>query len=163
MCATLVDVSGFLKNKCTVLVTHQLQYLKHVSRIYVMENGKIAANGDYHEIQNSDGDYAQMFKGQLEEEDEASTETGAYFWPLTSVKRNKFSLFLVPKPHYHCEPVEEEPTEIKESRATGSIAGKVYKAYFKAAGGWFSAALVLILFVVTQMASSAADYFIKFW
>ncbi|KAH1013756.1 hypothetical protein HUJ04_002706 [Dendroctonus ponderosae] len=137
-------ISGFLKNKCTVLVTHQLQYLKHVSRIYVMENGRIAANGNYQEIQNSDGEYAKMFKAQLEEEDEASTEG-------------------VPKPHYHCEPVEEEPTEIKESRATGSIAGKVYKAYFKAAGGWFSAALVLILFVVTQMASSAADYFIKFW
>ncbi|ERL93563.1 hypothetical protein D910_10852 [Dendroctonus ponderosae] len=134
----------FLKNKCTVLVTHQLQYLKHVSRIYVMENGRIAANGNYQEIQNSDGEYAKMFKAQLEEEDEASTEG-------------------VSKPHYHCEPVEEEPTEIKESRATGSIAGKVYKAYFKAAGGWFSAALVLILFVVTQMASSAADYFIKFW
>lgn len=62
-----------------------------------------------------------------------------------------------------CEPTEEEPSEIKESRETGSIAGKVYKAYFKAAGGWCTAIFVLVLFVLTQMASTSADYFIKFW
>ncbi|XP_066250934.1 probable multidrug resistance-associated protein lethal(2)03659 [Euwallacea similis] len=137
-------IAGFLKNKCTVLVTHQLQFLKSVSKIYVMENGKIAATGDYHEIQACKSEFSRLFKNQVEEEDEGNDEQVA-----TSMRL--------------CEPVDDEPSEIKESRETGSIAGKVYKAYFTAAGGWCSAIFVLVLFVLTQMASSSADYFIKFW
>lgn len=64
---------------------------------------------------------------------------------------------------YICEATEDEPSEVKEMRETGSIAGKVYKAYFKAAGGCNVAFFVLSLFVITQLASSSSDFFIKFW
>lgn len=33
-------ICGYLKSKCVVLVTHQLQYLSNVNRIYLLENGK---------------------------------------------------------------------------------------------------------------------------
>lgn len=40
-------VSGFLRDKCVILVTHQLQYLKEVDQIVIMENGRIKAQGTY--------------------------------------------------------------------------------------------------------------------
>ncbi|CAG9767557.1 unnamed protein product [Ceutorhynchus assimilis] len=136
-------ITGFLNNKCTVLVTHQLQYLKSVSRIYIMENGKITANGTYQEIQNGDGEFSKLFKAQIEEEDDFTDNPDA-----------KFNI---------CEPAEDQPSEIKETRETGTIAGKVYMAYFKAAGGWCCGIFVLFLFVITQVVSTSADYFVKFW
>ncbi|KAL1500932.1 hypothetical protein ABEB36_006349 [Hypothenemus hampei] len=138
-------IVGFLKNKCTVLVTHQLQFLKSVSRIYVMENGKIKTSGTFQEIQEGDCQFSKLFKAvQGDEDQHVSNEN----------EKNEL---------HECHSVDDEPSEIKESRETGSIAGKVYKAYFKAAGGWCCSMIVLSLFVITQMASSAADYFIKFW
>jgi energy-coupling factor transporter ATP-binding protein EcfA2 len=34
-----------LRNKCVVLVTHQIQYLRNVARIYLLETGTIADTG----------------------------------------------------------------------------------------------------------------------
>ncbi|XP_030747810.1 probable multidrug resistance-associated protein lethal(2)03659 [Sitophilus oryzae] len=138
-------IVGFLRNKCTVLVTHQLQYLKTVSKIYVMNSGKITNSGTYQEIRNSDGEFSKLFKDHVLEESEDYTDT----------QSNKSG--------YLCDQSEDEPSEIKETRETGSIASRVYKAYFKATGGWCCAIFVLALFVITQAASSSADYFIKFW
>lgn len=138
-------IMGFLKHKCTILVTHQLQYLKSVGKIYVMRNGKIATSGSYQEIQNSDEECSKFFRAHIVEEND----------DITDDEDSKSS--------YLCEPTDDEPSETKETRETGSIAGKVYKAYFKAAGGCCSVTFVFMLFVITQIASSSADYFIKFW
>ncbi|KAJ3631839.1 hypothetical protein MTP99_012945 [Tenebrio molitor] len=35
-------IHSYLKGKCVVLVTHQLQYLQNVDKIYVLEHGKIS-------------------------------------------------------------------------------------------------------------------------
>ncbi|KAF7268017.1 hypothetical protein GWI33_018818 [Rhynchophorus ferrugineus] len=138
-------IVGFLRNKCTVLVTHQLQYLKTVNRIYVMDGGKFSASGTYQEIKNSDGEFSKLFKNEITEENDDYTDN----------QSNKSG--------YLCDQSEDEPSTIKETRETGSIAAKVYKAYFKATGGWCCTIFVLFLFVITQIVSSSADYFIKFW
>ncbi|CAG9825399.1 unnamed protein product [Phaedon cochleariae] len=135
-----------LKNKCTVLVTHQIQYLRNVSRIYLMESGSIATFGTYEEIQKAPVEFAKLFKHQVEEEeiddtiDEELSES-KYFESVT----------------------DDEPTEIKESRKIGSISSKVYKEYIKAGGGWCYTMYILVLFVLTQFLASSADYFVKFW
>ncbi|XP_050309352.1 probable multidrug resistance-associated protein lethal(2)03659 [Anthonomus grandis grandis] len=137
------NVSEFLKNKCAVLVTHQLQYLNSVSRIYVMENGKITISGTFNDIQQGDGDFAKLFKSQQEPEEEDYVDD----------KESK-SRYL------ECL---EEPSEVKESMETGCIARKVYKGYFQAFGGWCSFMIVIILFMLTQLGSSSSDYFLKYW
>lgn len=38
---------SFLSEKTVVLVTHQLQFIKNVDKIVIMEKGKILAEGDY--------------------------------------------------------------------------------------------------------------------
>lgn len=67
---------GFLRSKCVVLVTHQLAFLKSVSRIYVLNNGKIAATGNYSEIQSSGCSFSKLFKNEPEEEHHANLEQG---------------------------------------------------------------------------------------
>lgn len=137
-------ISGYLKNKCTILVTHQLQFLKSVSKICLMENGCITTTGTYEEIQNSEKDFAKLFKHQIEEEENEAMDR-------VRIKIKQL------------EEVSDEPSEIKEYRNTGKISSKVYTKYLKAGGGWCCSFFVFILFVLTQLVSSGADYFIKFW
>lgn len=37
-------IGGYLKNKCVVLVTHQLQYLSNVHCIYLLEEGEVSSS-----------------------------------------------------------------------------------------------------------------------
>ena len=111
-----------------------------------MENGSTSACGTFDEIRNSGKEFASLFKSQIDEDNNEQTENQ-----------------ITNKSDYYCPPEDEEPFKRKEMRETGSIAGRVYKAYFKAGGGWCCFLFVLLLFVLAQVASSAADYFIKFW
>jgi ATP-binding cassette subfamily C (CFTR/MRP) protein 4 len=55
-------ISGYLKNKCTVLVTHQIQYLSNVDRIYLLEEGKVTTSGTYEELRNSGGEFVKLLE-----------------------------------------------------------------------------------------------------
>nr|XP_023014259.1 probable multidrug resistance-associated protein lethal(2)03659 isoform X1 [Leptinotarsa decemlineata]XP_023014260.1 probable multidrug resistance-associated protein lethal(2)03659 isoform X1 [Leptinotarsa decemlineata]XP_023014262.1 probable multidrug resistance-associated protein lethal(2)03659 isoform X1 [Leptinotarsa decemlineata] len=137
-------ICGYLKSKCTILVTHQLQYLKNVSKIYVMENGTFATFGTYEEIRKSSMEFAKLFKHHIDDEEiddtideQASEET--------------------------CLKEQDEPMELKEFRNTGDFSCRVYAAYFKAGGGYCSFIFVFLLIVLTQIVSSGSDYFVKYW
>lgn len=138
-------ICGYLKSYCTVLVTHQLQYLRNVSKIYLMENGTIVSNGTYDEIRSSSTAFSKMFKPQIEEEECND---------LIVRERSDSKYF---------ENICDEPSEVKECRQFGNISPRVYKSYVKAAGGWCCSLFALLLFVIVQFVTSAADYFASFW
>lgn len=55
------------------------------------------------------------------------------------------------------------PKEVQEQKSKGSVGGYVYSAYFKAGGNYFVITTMFTLFVLTQCASSGADYFTSYW
>lgn len=58
-------ITGYLKNKIVVLVTHQLQFLADVNKVVLMHDGKIEAEGSYQFLQNTGLDFAEFLKNQL--------------------------------------------------------------------------------------------------
>ncbi len=52
----------FTKDKTTIIITHDLQLLKRVDRIFVLENGKIAESGKFKELLNKKQEFYRMFK-----------------------------------------------------------------------------------------------------
>lgn len=140
-------ICGYLRNRCTVLVTHQLQYLRNVNKIYLLEHGTITTDGTYEEIRKSDFEFAQLFKPLMEEEEEYSDtidEEGSDIQYFENI-------------------CNDEPSLTKESWQKGSISSKVYRSYIKAGSGCCCSIVVLILFFITQFTASGADYFAKFW
>ncbi|KAJ8978761.1 hypothetical protein NQ317_017484 [Molorchus minor] len=129
----------YLKNKCVILVTHQLQYLRMVDRIYVLKNGTFNISGTFDEL-HTIGD---EFKAMLEEDqdDKSSSEE--------SLGTNETD-------------VSKDVSEIKEYRQAGAIENYVYKGYIKAGGGYFMGILVISLFIFTQFSASFADYFLTY-
>lgn len=65
-------VKEFLSDKICVLVTHQLQYLKHEKHVVLMSNGKVEAEEPFQTLENSNK--ISLTLGQEEEADEQNTK-----------------------------------------------------------------------------------------
>lgn len=139
-------ITKFLENKICILVTHQLQYLKSVGKIVILDGGKIVGEGTYEELQASGLGFAKLLQ-QFESDDQEQGEN--------KDKNNKH--LAVP------EDDSLDPEILEEKVESGSIKATVYAAYFKAGGSKFVFALLVFLFILSQGVSNLSDYFISYW
>jgi len=78
-------INGILKDKTRILVTHQLQFLEDVSRIVLMENGRIQMEGSYETLIDSGIDFAKLLQNTEVKAGEPESEAGT---PLKTCSRN---------------------------------------------------------------------------
>ncbi|KAH0816056.1 hypothetical protein GEV33_006734 [Tenebrio molitor] len=45
-------IRGYLRNKCVVLVTHQIQFLENVDTVVLLDRGRVTASGNYNNVEN---------------------------------------------------------------------------------------------------------------
>jgi len=138
-------ICKYLKDKAVVLVTHQLQFLHSVEKIYLLGGGKIQASGNYEELQQSGKDFAQLLSTQQEEVKVAEEKN-----PEKEEKQTE-------------DEGREGPSVEQEKRAIGNISFAVYKNYIFSGGHWCKILALLIGFVFAQTAASLTDYFQSFW
>ncbi|XP_049853309.1 probable multidrug resistance-associated protein lethal(2)03659 isoform X1 [Schistocerca gregaria] len=149
-------ITEHLKDKARILVTHQLQYLKHVDKIVILNNGQIEAMGTYSELQASGLDFASLLKETENEpeEDQLSDDISS----LKSIAR--LSLGSVNSVD---ETKQQEPVEVAEMRTSGRVGGHVYKGYFSAGGNCCVIFTMFFMFFLAQFAASGADYWLTYW
>lgn len=140
-------INGFLKEKTCILITHQLQYLKDVDQIIIMEDGVIKAKGNYKELQKSGLDFAKMLQTQEDGEGKEHTEIASVIKD-TSAKETAET---------------KGPKLVEEQKSKGGVGGYVYRGYFTAGGNCWLISTTFGLFLVTQLAASATDYFTSYW
>ncbi|KAF5283710.1 hypothetical protein FQR65_LT13745 [Abscondita terminalis] len=149
-------IKGFLKKKTVILITHQLQYLKDVDHIIILENGVMKAEGTFQALQECGLDFAKLLKPddapQVEHEDVGKLEVSRKI----SFRRQSSVVSSI-------EDELELPQEVEEQRTAGSVAAHVYKAYFKSGANNFSIILLAMMFLLTQFFASFADYFLAYW
>lgn len=139
-------IKGYLKEKTVILVTHQLQFLKYVDHIIILENGLIKAEGNYDELQASGLNFAKLLEHETEQVHEKITRQTS----RTSVVSTGS--------------VEgENPQVVEESKSSGTVSSYVYKAYVTAGANWCAVIVVLMLFMLSQICGSLGDYFITYW
>lgn len=136
-------IRSYLSDKIVILVTHQLQVLKDVDHIVVMNAGRIEAQGSYGAIQKTP--YLQSLQSETEQAEKGDQK----FARLTS----------------HSETIEEfeEPEEEREINAVGSVKFEVYKSYFKSVKSVVFLTFTFSLFLIAQMAASGLDFFVAMW
>nr|CAH7729850.1 unnamed protein product [Callosobruchus chinensis] len=139
-------ISGYLKDKIVVLVTHQLQYLQNLEHVLYLENGN-PKQGSFRELKESGLDFARISGEEVEEEK-----------------------FEVPKELKKQKSIEsmdsdemETPRPVEEQKSTGSVGAYVYKSYFKAGGNCCVIFMFFVLFISSQLIASGSDYFITYW
>lgn len=68
-------IRGILRGKTVIFVTNQLQYLSKCDRIILLDGGKIAEMGTYHDLIASGGEFAQMVQDHVSKEKDEIDES----------------------------------------------------------------------------------------
>ncbi|KAF5288561.1 hypothetical protein FQA39_LY15340 [Lamprigera yunnana] len=136
-------IRTFLKDKTVILVTHQLQYLKYMDEIIVIEDGYIQAQGTKSELEASGLNFIQYARDVENEKVDDSEKT-------QTVQENDTS------------PIEKQEKQL-EPLATGSIQFSTYKDYICASKSYFLIFIVPLLFILTQLSTTGSSYFIAYW
>lgn len=143
-------ITNYLCDKTCILVTHQLQYLKKVHQIIILNNGVIEAEGTYEELKESGLDFAKLLDDLPSQEEELKKRINMRRGSVHSIGS-----------------VDDEkidaPSELQETRTTGSVSSEVYKSYFKSGGHCCYIIVLFWMFLLAQSAASSGDYFISYW
>ncbi|KAK5645932.1 hypothetical protein RI129_004396 [Pyrocoelia pectoralis] len=140
----------YLKDKTRILVTHQLQFLKHADIIVIINNGQIAKVGTYNELANHELAHLQF---ETNEETEKVVESTL----STSLSRNLRRQSTIE------EEDENEPQETQELIEKGAISSSLYMSYMREGGPIVLLLFFLFLLIIAQVASNAADIWLTSW
>uniref|UniRef100_A0A0K8RTW6 Multidrug resistance-associated protein 4 n=1 Tax=Crotalus horridus TaxID=35024 RepID=A0A0K8RTW6_CROHD len=159
-----------LHKKVCILVTHQLQYLRAVSQILILKEGKEVGKGTFSDFLKSGIDFASLLK-KAEEDDQPSspgtpsdqltrirTFSQSSLWSLdSSVQSQKDGTAGSPA----MGPVLTALPE--ESRSEGKIGFTIYKKYFSAGANYFVIFILLVLNILAQVTYVLQDWWLSYW
>ncbi|XP_055536637.1 ATP-binding cassette sub-family C member 4-like [Wyeomyia smithii] len=140
-------IRDFLADKVCVLVTHQLQYLKDVQHVLLMDAGSVEVEAPYREIKRTRLD---SFTSLTSEESSGENKVDQDFQKLTAHSA---------KVDLEMEKQEEE----KESQGEGKVNFSVYKTYATAIDSTLWIVFIALLVILAQVAMSSVDYFVAQW
>ncbi|CAD6203313.1 GSCOCT00009755001.2-RA-CDS [Cotesia congregata] len=177
----------YLKGKTRILVTHQLNYLKQADTIAVLERGSIKHHGTFDTLIQTSAVFNNMLnalkKNEDEKETEAVVETVKEQSPdnqeteVTSEKNNFFRRaktrmsqisirshdsykFMV---NEDADGVDLKNTIPDEVKGKGFISKEIYFRYFREGGGIIGCLLLVLMFILTQVAAVGVDQWMTFW
>eukprot|EP01064_Diplonema_japonicum_P021232 TRINITY_DN3077_c2_g1_i1.p1 TRINITY_DN3077_c2_g1~~TRINITY_DN3077_c2_g1_i1.p1 ORF type:complete len:1577 (+),score=524.46 TRINITY_DN3077_c2_g1_i1:102-4832(+) len=155
-----------LDDKTRILVTHQMQFLKHADDVVFMKDGRVAKHfigtpeqSVIDQILMFKGDGAEFFTpvheaAKLEEMDAEPTVTP----PLSTKANDK------PKsPAHKSKGKDAGKLTTTEERAQGRVKTHMYLSYIHAAGGWKWFAIVMMLFCLNQGLLQICDLWLTWW
>ncbi|XP_060681943.1 multidrug resistance-associated protein 4 isoform X2 [Hemiscyllium ocellatum] len=160
-------ITGVLKNKPRILVTHQLQYLSAADQILVLKEGQMVVKGNFKQLLNSGIDFSCLLKQDEEDEQTDSHTATKITKERTLSQTSNLSLSSSTQSHKEglFEPLGESvlPATPEESHSEGSIGFKIYKKYFLAGANGFMLMVVIILNLVTQVSYVLQDWWLSEW
>nr|XP_054302515.1 ATP-binding cassette sub-family C member 4 isoform X3 [Pongo pygmaeus]XP_054385521.1 ATP-binding cassette sub-family C member 4 isoform X4 [Pongo abelii] len=157
-----------LHEKITILVTHQLQYLKAASQILILKDGKMVQKGTYTEFLKSGIDFGSLLKKNNEESEQPPV-------PGTPTLRNRtFSESSVwsqqsSRPSLKDGALDSQDTEnvpvtlSEENRSEGKVGFQAYKNYFRAGAHWIVIIFLILLNTAAQVAYVLQDWWLSYW
>ncbi|NXX29747.1 MRP4 protein, partial [Nicator chloris] len=160
-----------LHQKISVLVTHQLQYLRAANQILILKDGKMVGKGTYAEFLRSGIDFASLLK----KDEEVVEQLSVPGTPNMKSARNRTfseSSVLSQDSSVHSlkdGAVEPPPGENalaavpEESRHEGKINFKVYRKYFTAGANYFVIFILLVFNILAQVAYVLQDWWLSYW
>ncbi|KAG5332701.1 L259 protein, partial [Acromyrmex heyeri] len=152
-------VNKYLRGKTRILVTHQLQYLRDVSRIIVLKDGTIQAEGTYDELGSMGVDFGRLLENQTKTDEKSSHPPSA---PVSRSNSRNASISSLSS-FMTNDTSKQEPEEVAEMRTVGTVSGEVYTSYLRAGGNWCVISIVTMLCILTQLAASGGDFFLAQW
>ncbi|OWK00928.1 hypothetical protein Celaphus_00016750, partial [Cervus elaphus hippelaphus] len=141
-----------LKEKITILVTHQLQYLNDASQILILKDGITVERGTYSEFLKSGIDIFSLFE-HGNEQSEPSPVPGIRFVISESLVQSLQSPRCSLK---DAAPEDQETENIQvtlplEDHLEGKVGFKTYKNYFTAGADWPVIIFLILVNIAAQV------------
>ncbi|XP_006879633.1 PREDICTED: multidrug resistance-associated protein 4 [Elephantulus edwardii] len=157
-----------LHEKITILVTHQLQYLKAASQILILKDGKVVQKGTYMEFLKSGVDFGSLLKKEIEEPEHSSAPGTPTLRSRTfsesSVWSQQSSRPSLKDGVQEAQTTEEpQVTMPEESRSEGKVGFKAYKNYFAAGSHWCIIIFLFLLNAAAQVFFVLQDWWLSYW
>nr|CAD7399248.1 unnamed protein product [Timema cristinae] len=167
-------ISGFLRDKSCILITHQLQYLEHVHHIIIINEGRIEAEGAFSKLQESGVDFAQLLGHNEVDPETSESEDGHITENNTSaeildqttlgssvaVALDDGTALLGTKHGYGT--FTPTPDKARELRTRGKVDSQVYLSYLRNGGNCFMVFLMFLTNTMTQSLASSSDYWLSY-
>ncbi|KAM7238073.1 hypothetical protein CapIbe_011031 [Capra ibex] len=153
-----------LKKKITILVTHQLQYLKDTSQILILKDGKTVEWGTYSKFLNSGVDIVSLF-----EKGNKQSEPSPVLGTPTLISESLGPSLQSPRPSLKDAAPEDQDTEniqvtvSLEDHLEGKVDFKTYKNYFTAHADWTVITFLILVNIAAQVAYVLQDWWLAFW
>lgn len=143
-------ICGLLKNKCRILVTHQLHVLPRCDRVVVMDRGILIACDTFQNLITSNSAFQQMMvnvdterrPGLANEAEQKSTQ---------------------PSPSRTTKAAAEKSLMTEEDRQVNGIGRAVYLNYLKSTGSLSIPPLVLLVLLVAQGGNILTNLWLAWW
>jgi ABC-type multidrug transport system fused ATPase/permease subunit len=186
-------ILGALRHKTRILVTHHTHVLPHADRVVVMADGRISFDGTYSEYEATTHHHHRHNERQQAQseaqtahlavdDDEDDQDRVCLMMPpvqrgnndspdlsprlrredISSSSSSDSESDGMPEPD-GAAPHEECHLNTQEERAEGSVPWAIYVKYFRMCGGWGRVALVIVVYVVTEMIKAAAPVWLSLW
>ncbi|KAI9205349.1 P-loop containing nucleoside triphosphate hydrolase protein [Polychytrium aggregatum] len=171
-------ILGALKDKATVLVTHQLQFISRCSNIMVIEDGSVSTYGSFSAILDNETSkfcgVLRDFSKQPISDDSIDDAMG----PASAANSEKIAESLVIEDSSVCETTKPsdlekpglanaddsaKPDAIKESAAQGKVSLSVYKSYWTAGASIPSLVGLCMLLFVGEVIRVTSDWWLSHW
>ncbi|XP_055398814.1 ATP-binding cassette sub-family C member 4-like isoform X2 [Bubalus kerabau] len=154
-----------LKEKITILVTHQLQYLEDASQILILKDGKVMQKGTFAEFSKSGIDFEDIVLWEKVEKAEPSPGPGT----LTLISESSVQSQPSSRPSLKGAAPEDEDTENiqvtlpLEGRLVGRVGFKTYENYFTAGVHWFIIIYLILVNIGAQVTYVLQDWWLAYW
>jgi len=151
-------ISGLLKEKTVILVTHQVYFVRDVPNIIVMEHGKVLGNGTYEELRQKGVDVDRIFSTEHHHKNEQITpqqETPQQVPATTAV--DDFN-----NNDFYEDNQEGAPKSTDIDPYAGKVTFKTYSLLFKEVG-WRYLSAIVVVYILLQFGDVAFGRILGAW
>ncbi|KOC62297.1 putative multidrug resistance-associated protein lethal(2)03659 [Habropoda laboriosa] len=152
----------YLAGKTRILATHQLQYVKNVDAIILIEQGKVTVFSYYQDLLNQRPEYAELLAAETETNEDNSIEKNTMRRQFSS-SSTRSRTPEASSGGTDDEEEDEDPEKLNdglEGTSRGMVKGPIFLKYFQTGANLCLAFTLLLLFICTQFIASVNDYFV---
>ncbi|XP_038050028.1 multidrug resistance-associated protein 5-like [Patiria miniata] len=170
-------ISGALRGKTVMFVTHQLQYLKDCDVVVTMDNGHIVERGHHYELMDKGGLYANLIETFHSKQEDDEPEDDDTFEVMDrrltralSVLSTRSRADSVLTPNLSETETEGQAGQTDdgtlittEETGSGKVKMETYFGYMKAMGGAPKVLLSLFIFILMMGLLTFNNYWLSVW
>lgn len=157
-------IQRYLAGKTRILATHQLQYIKEVDAIILLEQGKIKYFSHYQDLLEYQPEYRVLVSSE-NEIDDSSLEKSMIIRRKFSSASNRSRTPEASGGGTDDEEEDEDEEQLNdglEGTSRGMVKGPIFIKFFQTGANLYMASFVLLMFIITQFMVSLHDYYVPF-